>query len=304
MENDFQKIDFTCFVCNNTHFRFFTRKQSCDLYRCQRCGLIFVYPPPGNLTEIYTKDYFLGATHGSGYVDYERDKMAMSSTFEVYFNKIEQLMPTRGRLLDVGAATGFFLDAALRRGWQVSGVEISDYAAAKARQKNLDVRTGILENAQFQKSSFDVISLWDVLEHLPNPKVTLMVVHDLLRSGGLVVLNTPNAGSLFARLIGSHWHLLVPPEHLFYFNADNLTELLKKVGFEVCGITCLGKKFTLQYILKTLATWHKFFVWQWLADKIQNRPLGQISIPINLHDNLFLIAKKLDGPVVGGSRSS
>lgn len=287
-----EKLDIRCHACDSAESNFFTRKRFCNLYKCKQCGLIFVYPIPESLTEIYAKDYFVGATHGSGYVDYERDKKAMSATFEVYLDKIEQQMSTRGKLLDVGAATGIFLEASSRRNWQVSGVEISDYAAAKARQKNLNVHTGTLESVQFKEGPFDVITMWDVLEHFPNPEVTLKLAHGLLKSGGLIVLNTPNAGSFFAKLMGKYWHLIVPPEHLSYFNINNLTKLLNKIGFEVYQVTCLGKKFTIQYILKTLATWHKFFVWQWLASKVQNRSLGRIAIPLNLYDNLFLIAKK------------
>jgi len=113
MENDPKKIDFTCFICNNAKFCFFAKKQSYNLYRCQQCGLIFVYPLPENLAEIYAKDYFSGATHGFGYVDYEKDKKAMSATFEMYLDEIEKLMPARNRLLDVGAATGAFLEASV-----------------------------------------------------------------------------------------------------------------------------------------------------------------------------------------------
>lgn len=297
MENDSKKIDFTCFICNNAKLCFFTRKQSYDLYKCQQCGLIFVYPLPENLAEIYAKDYFLGAMHGFGYVDYEKDKKAMNATFEMYLDEIEKLMPARGRLLDVGAATGVFLETSARRGWRASGIEISDYAATKARQKNLNVQIGTLESMHFKKELFDMITMWDVLEHLPNPESTLKLANNLLKRDGLIVLNTPNSGSFFAKLMGKHWHLIVPPEHLFYFNIDNLTKLLRKTGFEVCLVTCLGKKFTLQYILKTLATWHKFFLWQWLVGKIQNKTLGQIALSVNLHDNLFLIAKKYDNRV-------
>lgn len=281
-----------CPVCAAAEPNFFAKKKGCDLYKCRQCDFIFVYPIPGNLTEIYTEDYFSGAKHGAGYIDYEKDKSAMSATTEIYLDEIEKLTPGRGKLLDVGAATGTFLEAALRRGWQVSGIELSDYAAEKARQKNLDVRTGSLEAITFAEASFDVVTMWDVLEHVPNPAVTLKLVNNLLKPGGVVALNTPNAGSFFAKLMGKRWHLIVPPEHLSYFNIGNLTRLLDKIGFGIRRVTCLGKKFTLQYILKMLATWHKFFVWRWLMGKIENKPLGRIAISINLRDNLFLIAEK------------
>ncbi|MFA6365064.1 MAG: class I SAM-dependent methyltransferase [Candidatus Paceibacterota bacterium] len=281
-----------CCVCGSTEVKFFTRKESCDLYKCKQCGFIFVYPAPGSVSHIYSEDYFSGAKGGSGYIDYEKDKEAMRDTIEIYLDEIEKLMPTRGKLFDIGAATGTFLEAASRRGWQVSGVEISDYAASKAREKNLNVQTGLLENLEFKEAPFDVITMWDVLEHLPNPESTLKSINKLMKPKGLIAINTPNAGSLFARVMGKYWHLIVPPEHLSYFSVANLTKLLEKTDMHVRRATCLGKKFTPQYILRMLAVWHKFSGWRWLADRIQNTFLGRIAISINLHDNLFLIAEK------------
>jgi 2-polyprenyl-3-methyl-5-hydroxy-6-metoxy-1,4-benzoquinol methylase len=281
-----------CPICSEESPDFFAKKNACNLYRCRQCGFIFVSPIPGNLSEIYTEDYFAGAKKGSGYVDYEGEKEVMKSTIETYLDEIEKLAPGRGRLFEIGAATGTFLEAASRRGWRVSGVEISEYAAEKARAKGLDVRTGILEDLEFGGAQFDVVAMWDVLEHLPNPAATLKLANSLLKPGGLIALNTPNAGSFFAKLMGKRWHLIVPPEHLSYFGVDNLTKLLGKTGMSVRRVTCLGKKFTLQYVFKMLATWYKFSVLQWIAKKTQTNSLGKLALSINLRDNLFLIAEK------------
>lgn len=292
MENDIQKIDRPCPACGGGDFQFFAKKNSHDLFRCRECGVLFVHPIPKNLSDIYVEDYFAGAKKGSGYVDYDRDKLAMTETFETYLDEIARLRPKHGRLLDVGAATGTFVEAANRRGWDSSGIEISDYAAQKGREKGLDIRTGVLENSGFKEETFDAITMWDVVEHLPDPSHTVTSACALLKPNGVLALNTPNAGSLFARMLGTHWHLIVPPEHLVYFNTANLSELLVGAGFEIEKTACLGKKFTLQYIFKTLAEWQKFFLWRWIAEKLHGRAIGRIALSINLHDNLFLIAKK------------
>lgn len=292
MENDSKKINFRCFICGGADSIFFTEKQSQQLYKCRKCGLIFVYPLSVNPSGIYTKDYFLGARSGFGYANYEEDKTKDRFTLNLYLEKVEKFVPQRGKLLDVGAATGVFLELAAKRGWEVSGVEISDYAAEAARRKNLNVQTGTIESLKSTPNYFEVVTMFDVLEHLTDPQKVLRAVHYLLKPGGITVINTPDAGSFFARLMGRSWHLLVPPEHLFYFNVANLTQLLIKTGFDVRLVTNIGKRFTLRYIFKTLARWQKFFLWQWIARKLLAMPLGQFTLPLNLRDNCFIIAQK------------
>ena len=294
MENNFKKINTACIACGRTLFDFFANKNGFDLYRCRNCRLIFVWPLPQDSTDLYSSDYFSGAKSGFGYVNYEEDKSAMFKTFEVYLGKIEQFTPRKGKLLDVGAATGFFVQLAIERGWKASGIEISDYAAKVARQKGLDVMTGTLESVDFDTSSFGVVTLWDVIEHLSDPVSHLKLIYNILEVGGLVAINTPDSASFAARIFGKRWHLLVPPEHLFYFNYRSLLALLRNSGFEVVHISKIGKKFTLQYIFKTLARWQNFFIWKQLTKILAGTRLGTIGIPVNLRDNFFVIAKKYE----------
>ena len=292
MENNIHKIDTACIACDGRTFYFFANKNNFDLYRCKNCRLIFVWPIPQNLTDLYSQDYFSGAKLGFGYVNYEEDKSAMSKTFDIYLKDIEQFTSSKGRILDIGAATGFFVQLALARNWKASGIEISDYAASIARQKGLDIMTGTLESAGFKPASFDVVTLWDVIEHLPQPNSHLKLVHNILEKGGLIAINTPDSRSFIAKILGKRWHLLVPPEHLFYFSYGSLSMLLKNNGFEILHISKIGKKFTLQYIFQTLARWQNLFIWLQLAKMLARSRLREVGIPINLRDNFFIIARK------------
>jgi SAM-dependent methyltransferase len=294
METDSQKVNTACKVCRDRDFAFFAEKNNCQIYKCLKCGLIFVWPLPNNFSAIYSSDYFSGAHKGFGYVDYDRDKAAMADVFNVYLDKIGSFMPHKGRLLDIGAATGYFLSIAKKRGWKVYGVEISEHAANLAREKGLNVLTGTLTNANFPAGFFDVVTLWDVIEHLPDPEVDLCIAFKLLKPGGLVVINTPDADSFYAKIMGRRWHALLPPEHLTIFNLGNLSVLLGQAGFKVVAVDKIGKRFTLQYIFKILDNWHQFFIWHWIAKKLQGERLGKIIIPINLRDNFFVIASKVN----------
>ena len=288
----FKKIDKNCSLCNKKTANFFTQKNSYNLYKCRNCGLIFIFPVPENHLEIYSPDYFSGAQKGFGYVDYEIDKKAMSSTLNSYLDKIEKFIPNNGKLLDVGTATGFFMELAKQRGWEVQGVEISEYAVQKAREKGLNITTGTLENSDFKEGSFNLITFWDVVEHLSNPKLTLSLAYRILKKDGVIAINTPDSGSFIARLLSRGWHLIVPPEHLFLFNQKNLSNLLKEIGFEILFVGKIGKRFTLQYVAQILANKQKSLVFNWMAKSFGNNFLGRLIIPLSPRDNFFLLARK------------
>jgi len=281
----------TCTVCN-AGARSLGEKNAFPLYSCMSCGHLFVWPIPESPLDIYSEDYFRGGESGFGYIDYDRDKAPMADTFRHYLKEIARNGKAKGTMLDVGAATGFFLDIARGEGWETYGIEPSRYAAEVARGKGLRVSTGTVDNCDFPAGFFDVVTAWDVIEHMPKPLATLARIRDLLKPGGLLVINTPDSGSLLARVMGKRWHLVVPPEHLNLFHRRSLKITLEKIGYSVVRRTTVGKRFTLQYIFMTMAHWQKLAVWERAAAHLQKRRMGSLGLPINLHDNMFVIARK------------
>jgi SAM-dependent methyltransferase len=249
-------------------------------------------PPLGENLKIYSEDYFRGAAAGFGYADYDRDKQVMISTFEKYLDILERFLPAKGALVDIGAATGFFLKLAVDRGWSGIGIEPSAHASAAGRAKGLDVRTGIFDSDSLPRESADAITLWDVIEHVPDPVGVLRAVHSALRPGGLVAINTPDSGSLLARALGSNWHLVVPPEHLFLFNEASLRHALDDDRFEILVQDKIGKRFTVQYVLETLYRWQNLGMWRKAYELVRDKPAGRAGIAINLRDNMFVVARK------------
>jgi SAM-dependent methyltransferase len=289
MENEIQKTGVTCPLCA-APARFFMRKSNCDIYACSACRLAFVSPLPDS-TEIYGQDYFAGAARGFGYVNYDSDKAPMVPTFQKYLHAIEVLVPKRAALLDVGAATGFFVSMAIQFGFEARGIEISAYAAQQARQRGLPVTTGTLADLPLSEP-FDVITMLDVIEHVRDPRREVLRASDLLRERGVLIITTLDAGSLHARLMGRRWHLIMPPEHLYYFNRMNLRALLEDAGFEVLHVSRVGKRFTLPYIFKTLHVWQRIALWKRLSRLCSKGPLARLALPINLHDGMFVVARK------------
>lgn len=269
------------------------RKRGFDLYRCSDCGHLFVWPNPLDHLKIYSDQYFSGAEGGFGYTDYDADKRPMEPTFREYLRRIEEVTGKIGTLLDVGAATGFFLDLARQRGWKTCGVEPSEYAAERARAKGLDVCTGTLANCDLRAATFDVVTMWDVIEHVPDPRGALLDVSRVLKPKGVLAINTPDSGSFIARVLKTNWHLVVPPEHLNLFNRSSLRLLLGEQDFEVLQATTIGKKFTLQYAVQTLAHALKLRPLESAALALRRRGVGLWGIPINLHDNVFVLARRM-----------
>lgn len=260
-------------------------------HRCTNCLLLFVWPVPSDTLRIYSDDYFQGATSGFGYVDYDSDKMPMERTFQTYLDRLEALLPSgRRSLFDIGAATGFFLTLARDRGWDVKGVEPSEFAAARAREKGLDVQTGIFDNCDVDPGSLDAVTMWDVIEHLPDPRAALQLIHQRLRPGGILAINTPDSGSVIASLLGLRWPLVVPPEHLMLFHRRSLRYLLESESFAITGMETLGKRFTLQYVTSVLAHGQGNCLWQ-VSKLLRRSSLGQLGISINLRDNVTVFAR-------------
>ena len=204
------------------------------IVRCASCGMRFLSPQPvaAQLIDLYTEEYYVNVdSRDRGYDGYVTEADNWRRTFR---DRLGDLPPRPGRLLDVGAATGFFVEQARAAGWDAIGVEPSDWAAAYARNElGMDVRTGTLEKMRFPDETFDVVTLWEVIEHLPDPSGTLAEIRRVLKPGGRLVLSTPDAGTLAARLSGRQWlGWRKVPEHLFYFDRPNLDRLLVGAGFQ------------------------------------------------------------------------
>ena len=288
--------EIVCEFCGATTHTFFTEKDGHRLYRCTGCGHGVVWPLPGDTTEVYGKDYFAGADDGFGYTNYDQDKEPVRPLLERALSRAEALLADTSsrRVIDVGAATGFFLDIARGRKWEVAGVELSDFAAQVAREKGIAVTTGTLQTASMAPASVDLVTYWDVIEHVQSPVEELRTAVRILRPGGLLMMITPNWDSFYARLLGKRWHAIVPPEHLQYFTYKSMRKLLASAGLTEIEISSPSKSFTLSYVFQILYRWQGLRVWRGIAEFLKRHPrLAGVSVPIPLHDNMLVIARKL-----------
>ena len=280
-----------CPLTSSSSVSFRYEKNGLGIYKNNDTGLHFVHPQPSSdeIAAIYNKDYFAkGNKYAPSVKGIERPQLVNDK------RRIKMIKHhvSSGRLLDVGCAKGDFLGVAKDSGFEVSGVEVSEYAALEAKEKyGIPVEIGTLEQARFEEASFDIITLWDVIEHLPNPHDTISYVSRFLKPGGFFFVSTGDISSMYARTIGKHWHLMTPPEHLFFFTPDSISALLEEHGL-------IAKKF--HYPGKTACLDFIFFKLQqsigapgrFLQRANAKLGLGGKQLYVNLFDIMSCVAQK------------
>ena len=221
---------------------------------CQDCGLIYLDPRPtqSELPEYYPQDY--EAYYLTESNTHSAEQWHQQRALNMQLDFVQKMAPGGVRLLDVGCATGNFMRTARDHGWEVTGVELIEPAARVAREHyGLDVRSGSVETADLPEAYFDVITLWDVLEHLPSPQKALKSIHQLLEPGGVVVFSIPNLVSFDRYLFGKHWIGWDAPRHFNMFTEATVKQLFEQTGFEFIRRSCfLGAKGTFQLSLNQL----------------------------------------------------
>ena len=198
--------------------------------KCRSCGLRFVSPLGNFHGENETEEYFVSDYLPLHQANWENSLVERRVHLELI--RRYSSLPSQPRLLDVGCALGFMLQETKAAGWEAIGVETSAFAARYAKQNTgCTVHAGTLQQAGFESESFDVITLMDVIEHVPDPCALLSEVNRLLRRGGTLFLVTPNFGSFFVWLYGPKAYGIGPEEHVTYFQPGTMKRALQKTGF-------------------------------------------------------------------------
>ena len=202
-----------------------------SLLMCPKCQLAKTDPFPENssMKELYSSRTY--RDQGSRFIPLAEMGIRFFRKFRQ--KRIERFI-LKGRILDIGCGRGEFLSLMKERGWEAIGLELNEETAWNARKVfGLEIRTGSLMDAQFEDNFFDVITLWHVLEHLPDPVQTIEECRRILKPGGLFVIAFPHFDSLQARISGKYWFHLDLPYHLFHFTDKNLESFLRKFSLRV-----------------------------------------------------------------------
>lgn len=222
-----------------------SKKGLFNIVRCKKCGLVYVNPRPTKqeIGKFYPDTYFpcpADAREAMDKYQYER------------LGKIKKIKKT-GKILDVGCGAGYFLAVAKENGWDTRGVEVSKIAADYAKKKfSLDIFVGELRNATCPDEYFDVVTLWHVLAHLPNPSETLAEVNRVLKKNGLLVLTVPNISGFQAKIFKEFWFHLDVPRHLYFFEPNTLKQMLRKNGFKILKVNHFSSELEAQGLIYSM----------------------------------------------------
>jgi SAM-dependent methyltransferase len=208
---------------------------------------------------------------------------------------VARWLPPRSRILDVGCAAGYFMQVARDAGHQVLGIEPSaPIAALAAKTLGQDaVHIGTLESAPaargFRDGSFQLVTLWDVIEHIPDPQATLRRVRELLAPGGRLLIETQNVRSTWARLLGRRWHHYKHEEHLYHFGPATIERLLHDCGFRLLhlGAGYAGKYVSLAFVAERAGRLGR--IPGLLASPL--RLFAAVNLYVNPRDELIVVAE-------------
>jgi len=208
-----------CLICGSQDIQKLERYSNNFLVKCKNCGLVFCEPIP---TKQELDEYYKTYAYENNYYS--------PITKQRYIELLEQFEKYRktNRILDVGCGNGFFLDVAKEQGWEVYGTEYSEKAIEILKEKGIKSYKGELNIDDFKEEMFDVITSFEVVEHINNPVEEIQKIKYFLRKGGVLYITTPNFNSISRYLLKENWNIIGYPEHLTYYTAKTLTGLLRK----------------------------------------------------------------------------
>ncbi len=258
-----------------------------QLVNCKECGLAYLNPR-------IRSDIIL-----NGYADAEDLRFVSQNDFRIrtFYKKFrkwlgEYKIPLNKEVavLDVGCAAGAFPKAAHDLGLSVIGVEPSRFLSEIARNEyGLDIRPGLLQDQNFSNNSFNIISLWDVIEHLIDPSEVLGEIKRILDDDGFLLVNYPEYDSWPRKLLGKKWPFFLNV-HLFYFTPETIKKLMAKNGFEVLKVEPYFQTLELGYILERAGKVLPFF--KFVAKLVNLCGIGKIPFTYYIGQTLVTAKKQ------------
>lgn len=228
----------SCKLCNSETFQLIRKETDRSVIKCLSCGLYQVgdFPEEETIEQIYEEEYFKG-NETVGYSNYLSLEKRLKELSKQRWKFLTAIIGKRdfGSILDIGCATGEFLDTAQKNGWSALGIEISKFASEIAKKRyGLQIITGALKDQCIPENTFDVITMWDVIEHLSYPQNDLKIINKSLKDEGFLLICTPNVGSLRSKREGSDWYgYRVSREHLLFFSRKTIEKMLEETNFKV-----------------------------------------------------------------------
>jgi 2-polyprenyl-3-methyl-5-hydroxy-6-metoxy-1,4-benzoquinol methylase len=294
-------VEASCTICRGSDRSLAHVVDGFRIVRCDRCSHLYVSPRPSmdEVVAIYGEDYFENPAfrttdHDSyfGYMDYLSDADNIKARLRQVLARVTAFHEP-GKLLDVGCGPGLFVDVGAEGGWDSWGIDLNEHAVAWANEHvSEQVQVGTLTDLGAADGSFACVTMFDVIEHVADPREELLEVWRVLEPGGILVVVTPDAGAILSRMLGRHWlEMKRAPEHLQFFSVPGLAQLLGLTGFVPIEWHSIGKITTARNLLADLRFYSDRFFGG--AEKVLDRlRLADRVFDVDPHTKLCLYARK------------
>jgi SAM-dependent methyltransferase len=267
--------------------------------KCPFCRALFVANELSleDLAGHYSESYYEAEDSTDkgrkGYPSYRKAQESLKNSFQQKLNVVQKYIPS-GRLLDAGAAYGTFLTLASET-YTCVGVELSQYAATvAAKEFHVDVKNGSIENAPFPNECFDVVVMWDIVEHLRNPVRALQEVYRVLRPGGICFVSTDDVNNWLVRLLNTKWWGIAPPLHLCHFSKRGMGIAFERAGkFDKLVFEKDWRRYNVAEIIKHFGTSYQNAALANLGIRLGYASLGKLTINIARPEQFIAIARKI-----------
>ena len=281
-------IHVNCNFCNSKKYRYYDEWDGFTIVKCTNCGYCYTNPRPApeQLKDFYNAEYFKDQRFGNGYFS-DSGQLITPPVPVASIQMIEHYLERRGRILEIGAAFGHFLNQLKKLGWEVEGIEISEDAVRLARELyGLELYCGELSTYQTDKK-FDVAYMNQTLEHVPDPKYIIKRCHDLLKENGILLIEVPNLNAFDIKFDRERRRLSYDlPRHLSHFTPAFLKKELRRSGFKVLETDRFYPKFILEFQAKKHA--------KYITDKNQQHTTaGNIDGDIQLYRKKYSLKGRI-----------
>lgn len=279
-----------CRVCQRHRTSLYFTHRGFRLIKCEDCSTVFSLDEPDlrRIEQHFSSEYFLGGQ--VEYADYVSEESAHRAQARRYLDVMHALGVHGSSLFDIGCAAGFFLDEARGAGWTVAGCDVSEAAVAYARGTlGLEVVRGDFLEATSQGSVYDVVTAFNVFEHLPRPRVVAARLSSIVRHGGHVILETWDHQSWAARALGRRWHQWDPPFVPYYYTRRSLETLFQPGEWRMVHYGRFAKRISLGRALTVVRTRYLPAAVGGMVRRFSTSKVGSVHLSYGL-DDLVLVA--------------
>lgn len=252
---------YSCSLCGKNETKLLLTKQKFSIVKCCNCGFVYINPrvEDEQLTSIYRHNYFVNKDYG--YVSYEQERRLREKNFERWLKDANKYITGSIPVLalDIGCAAGYCLELMSAKGWKTKGLELDEEMCASLQKQGFEISKSVLEDFETD-DQFSVITLFDVIEHIPNIDKAFSKLNSLLTKDGVVVMVTPNHNSIQRKLLGRKWFQYKPIEHIQYFDSKTLKMFAERNGLQIVYQTNCGQYADTRFLLNRLSYYHFTFL--------------------------------------------